>query len=92
MEADMMEIIVAMFIVGAELAMLGMGLLIAYYGSSKTRNVGFLFLLIAGGLCYYLMTATPDVVELHNSLLAFIGGMLGGILGIIAFLVAIIKS
>ena len=92
MEADMMEIIVAMFIVGAELAMLGMGLLIAYYGSSKTRNVGFLFLLIAVGLCYYLMTATSDTVELHNSLLAFIGGMLGGMLGIIAFLVAIIKS
>lgn len=92
MEADMMEIIVAMFIVGAELAMLGMGLLIAYYGSSKTRNVGFLFLLIAVGLCYYLMTTTSDAVELHNSLLAFIGGMLGGMLGIIAFLVAIIKS
>ena len=62
MEADMMEIIVAMFIVGAELAMLGMGLLIAYYGSSKTRNVGFLFLLIAVGLCYYLMTTTSDAV------------------------------
>ena len=92
MEADMMEIIVAMFIVGAELAMLGMGLLIAYYGSSKTRNVGFLFLLVAIGLCYYLMTATGDAVEIHNSLLAFVGGMLGGILGIIAFLVAIIKS
>ena len=92
MEADMMEIIVAMFIVGAELAMLGMGLLIAYYGSSKTRNVGFLFLLVAVGLCYYLITTTSDAVELHNSLLAFIGGMLGGILGIIAFLVAIIKS
>jgi len=42
-------------------------------------------------LAYYLST-TGDSVELHNSLLAFIGGMLGGILGIIAFLVAIIKS
>ena len=92
MEAEMTEIIVAMFIAGAELSMLGMGLLIAYYGSSKTRNVGFLFLLVAVGLCYYLMTTTDDAVELHNSLLAFIGGMIGGVLGIIAFLVAIIKS
>ena len=92
MEANMMEIIIAMFIVGAELSMLSMGLLIAYYGSSKTRNVGFLFLLVAVGLCYYLMTTTDDAVELHNSLLAFIGGMIGGVLGIIAFLVAIIKS
>ena len=92
MEAEMTEIIVAMFIAGAELSMLGMGLLIAYYGSSKTRNVGFLFLLVAVGLCYYLMTTTDDAVELHNSLLAFIGGIIGGVLGIVAFLVAIIKS
>ena len=91
MEAEMMEIIVAMFIVGAELSMLGMGLLIAYYGSSKTRNAGFLFLILGLGLGYYL-TTTGDTVELHNSLLAFIGGMLGGMLGIIVFLVAIIKS
>ena len=68
-----------------------MGLLIAYYGSSKTRNVGFLFLVVGLGLGYYL-TTTGDAVEVHNSLLAFIGGMLGGIIGIIAFLVAIIKS
>ena len=92
--ADMMEIIVAMFGVGLGLSMLGMGLLIAYYGSSKTRNVGFLFLLVAVVLFYFLYDDEKYTVgvELHNSLLAFIGGMLGGILGIIAFLVAIIKS
>ena len=96
-DADMMEIIVAMFGVGLGLSMLGMGLLIAYYGSSKTRNVGFLFLLVAVVLFYLLydddlLGKYTVGVELHNSLLAFIGGMLGGILGIIAFLVAIIKS
>ena len=91
MDAEYSEIAVIMGITGAMLSMLGMGLLIAYYGSSKTRNVGFLFLLLGLGLGYYLTTA-GDTVELHNSLLAFVGGMLGGILGIIAFLVAIIKS
>ena len=91
MDADYAEIAIIMGIVGAMLSMLGMGLLIAYYGSSKTRNVGFLFLLLGLLLGYYL-TTTGDTVELHNSLLAFVGGMLGGILGIIAFLVAIIKS
>ena len=91
MDAEYMDIVVAMFIAGVEISMLGMGLLIAIYGSSKTRNVGFLFLLLGLGLGYYL-TTTSDTVELHNSLLAFVGGMLGGILGIIAFLVAIIKS
>ncbi len=91
MEAEYAEIAVTMGIVGMIISMLGMGLLIAYYGSSKTRNVGFLFLVVglAGG---YYLTTTGDAVEIHNSLLAFIGGMIGGIIGIIAFLVAIIKS
>ena len=91
MEAEYAEIAVTMGIVGMMMSMLGMGLLIAYYGSSKTRNVGFLFLIVGLGLGYYL-TTTGDAVEIHNSLLAFIGGMLGGIVGVIAFLVAIIKS
>ncbi len=91
MEAEYAEIAVTMGVVGMMISMLGMGLLIAYYGSSKTRNVGFLFLIVGLGLGYYL-TTTGDAVEIHNSLLAFIGGMLGGIVGIIAFLVAIIKS
>ena len=91
MEAEYADIAIIMGITGAMLSMLGMGLLIAYYGSSKTRNAGFLFLILGLGLGYYL-TTTGDDVELHNSLLAFIGGMLGGMLGIIAFLVAIIKS
>ena len=91
MEAEYAEIAVTMGIVGMMISMLGMGLLISYYGSSKTRNVGFLFLLVGLALGYYL-TTTGDAVEVHNSLLAFIGGMLGGIIGIIAFLVAIIKS
>ncbi len=91
MEAEYAEIAVTMGIVGMMISMLGIGLLIAYYGSSKTRNVGFLFLVVGLGLGYYL-TTTGDAVEVHNSLLAFIGGMLGGIIGVIAFLVAIIKS
>ena len=91
MEAEYAEIAVTMFIVGLIISMLGMGLLIAYYGSSKTRNVGFLFLIAGLGFGYYL-TTTGDAVEVHNSLLAFIGGMLGGIIGMIAFLIAIIKS
>ncbi|MEC9332761.1 MAG: hypothetical protein VYA07_01760 [Candidatus Thermoplasmatota archaeon] len=91
MEAEYADIAIIMGITGAMLSMLGMGLLIAYYGSSKTRNAGFFFLILGLGLGYYL-TTTGDTVELHNSLLAFIGGMLGGMLGIIVFLVAIIKS
>ena len=48
------ELIISMGLVGVMLSMLFMGLLIAYYGSSKTRNVGIVFLLIGVGLAYYL--------------------------------------
>ena len=87
----MMDIVISMGLIGIMLSMFGMGLLIAYYGSSKTKYAGFLFLVVGLGLGYYL-TTTGDAVEVHNSLLAFLGGMVGGIIGIIAFLVAIIKS
>ena len=56
MDADYAEIAIIMGIVGAMLSMLGMGLLIAYYGSSKTRNVGFVFLVFGLILAYYLST------------------------------------
>ncbi len=88
----MMDIIISMGLVGAMLSMIGMGLLIAYYGSSKTRNVGIVFLLIGVGLAYYLIEMDTSNVAFWNGMLAFIGGMVGGIIGIIIFLVAIIKS
>ena len=72
--------------------MLLMGLLISYYGSSKTRNVGFLFLILGAGLAYYVTSMAYDNVVFMNSILSFIGGMVGGIIGIIVFLIAIIKS
>ena len=88
-----MDLIISMSLVGAMISMLGMGLLIAYYGSSKTRNVGFVFLVIGAAIAYYI--TLPDTfadIAFWNSMLAFIGGMVGGIIGIIIFLVAIIKS
>ena len=90
--ADTSEIAISMLIVGAALSMLLMGILISYYGSSKTRNVGFLFLIIGAALTYYVTSMAYDTVVFMNSILAFIGGMLGGIIGIVIFLVAIIKS
>ncbi len=89
----MMDLVISMGLVGAMISMLGMGLLIAYYGSSKTRNVGFVFLVIGAAIAYYI--TLPDTfadIFFWNSMLAFIGGMVGGIIGIIIFLVAIIKS
>ena len=89
------DLIMSMGSVGFMLSMFFMGLLISYYGSSKTRNVGFVFLVVGAGLAYYLaeigMDAHPTV-SFMNGMLAFVGGMIGGIIGIIVFLVAIIKS
>ena len=90
--ADTSEIAISMLILGTALSMLLMGLLISYYGSSKTRNVGFIFLILGVGLGYYVTSMAYDSVIFINSILAFIGGMLGGIIGIVIFLVAIIKS
>ena len=90
--AETSEIAISMLIVGAALSMLLMGLLISYYGSSKTRNVGFLFLILGAGLAYYVTSMAYDNVVFMNSILSFIGGMVGGIIGIIVFLIAIIKS
>ena len=72
--------------------MLLLGLLISYYGSSKTRNVGLIFLIVGAALIYYVTTMAYDTVVFMNSILAFVGGMIGGIVGIIIFLIAIIKS
>ena len=88
----MMDIVISMGLVGVVISMLGMGLLIAYYGSSKSRNVGFLFLVVGAALAYYLVEMDTSDVSFMNGMLAFVGGMIGGIIGIIVFLVAIIKS
>ena len=88
----MMDIVISMGLIGIMLSMFGMGLLIAYYGSSKTRNVGVGFLLVGIGLAYYLVEMDTSDVAFMNGMLAFVGGMIGGIIGIIVFLVAIIKS
>ena len=87
-----MDIAISMGLIGVMLSMLGMGLLIAYYGSSKTRNVGLVFLLAGIGLAYYLVEMDTSDVSFLNGMLAFVGGMVGGIIGIVVFLVAIIKS
>jgi len=90
--ADITQIATSMLGIGIALSMLLMGLLISYYGSSKTRNVGFMFLIIGAVIAYIVTFKEFDDVVFMNSILAFIGGMLGGIIGIVIFLVAIIKS
>ena len=90
--AETSDIAISMLMVGASLSMLLMGLLISYYGSSRTRNVGLIFLIAGAALIYYVTTMAYDTVVFMNSILAFVGGMIGGIVGIIIFLIAIIKS
>ena len=90
--AETSEIAISMLVFGSALSMLLMGLLISYYGSSKTRNVGIVFLVLGISLIYYVTSLAYDNVIFINSILAFIGGMLGGIIGIVIFLIAIIKS
>ena len=90
------DLVISMGSVGFMLSMFFMGLLISYYGSSKTRTVGFVFLIVGAALAFVI---APDPgmdyfasESFMNGMLAFVGGMIGGIIGIIVFLAAIIKS
>ena len=91
MDASLQDIAVSMGLTGAMLSMLLMGLLRAYYGSTKTRTAGFGFLVVGAVLAYLTLTNFDDV-HFGNAFISFLGGMIGGILGIVVFLVAIIKS
>ena len=90
------DLIMSMGSVGFMLSMFFMGLLISYYGSSKTRTVGFVFLIVGAALAF-VISPEPGLnyfadAAFMNGILAFVGGMIGGIIGIIVFLMAIIKS
>ena len=92
-----MTLALTLFTVGFSVVMLGMGALVAYYGSKKTRNAGFAFILIgAVDFWYWNMQSVAGGawagVAMLDSLLAVAGGFAGAIVGVIIFLVAIIKS
>ena len=95
--SDDMTLALTLFTVGFAIVMLGMGALVAYYGSKKTRNAGFAFILIgAVDFWYWNMQSVAGGawagVAMLDSLLAVAGGFAGAIVGVIIFLVAIIKS
>ena len=92
-----MTLALTMFTVGFAIVMFGMGALVAYYGSKKTRNAGFAFILIGAVATWYWNTQSIaggawGEVAMLDSLLAVAGGFTGAFVGVIIFLVAIIKS
>ena len=102
-----MTLALTLFTVGFAIVMLGMGALVAYYGSKKTRNAGFGFILLGAiaflywnmqslevGQSWWIFSAYGDWagVAMVDSLLAVAGGFAGAIVGVIIFLYAIIKS
>ena len=92
-----MTLALTLFTVGFAIVMLGMGALVPYYGSKKTRNAGFAFILIGViDFWYWNMQSVRggawDGVAMLDSLLAVAGGFAGAIVGVIIFLYAIIKS
>jgi hypothetical protein len=92
-----MTLALTLFTVGFAIVLLGMGALVAYYGSKKTRNAGFGFILI-GVIAFWYWNSQSLAgeawagVAMMDSLLAVAGGFAGAIVGVIIFLVAIIKS
>ena len=92
-----MTLALTLFTVGFTIVLLGMGALVAYYGSKKTRNAGFGFILLGAVATWYwnsqsLAGGAWAEVAMMDSMLAVAGGFAGAIVGVIIFLVAIIKS
>ena len=92
-----MTLALTLFTVGFAIVLLGMGALVAYYGSKKTRNAGFGFILLGAVATWYwnsqsLAGGVWAEVAMMDSMLAVAGGSAGAIVGVIIFLVAIIKS
>ena len=92
-----MTLALTMFTVGFAIVMFGMGALVAYYGSKNTRTAGFVFILIGVVAAWYWNTQSVAGeawagVAMLDSLLAVAGGFAGAIVGVIIFLVAIIRS
>ena len=92
-----MTLALTLFTVGFAIVLLGMGALVAYYGSKKTRNAGFGFILLGAVATWYwnsqsLAGGAWAEVAMMDSMLAVAGGFAGAIVGVIIFLVAIIKS
>ena len=92
-----MTLALTLFTVGFAIVMLGMGAIVAYYGSKKTRNAGFAFIFIGAIAFWYWNTQSVTggawaEVAMLDSLLAVAGGFAGAIVGVIIFLIAIIKS
>ena len=92
-----MTLALTLFTVGFAIVLLGMGALVAYYGSKKTRNAGFGFILLGAVATWYwnsqsLAGGAWAEVAMLDSMLAVAGGFAGAMVGVIIFLVAIIKS
>ena len=92
-----MTLALTLFTVGFAIVLLGMGALVAYYGSKKTRNAGFGFILLGAVATWYwnsqsLAGGVWAEVAMMDSMLAVAGGFAGAIVGVIIFLYAIIKS
>ena len=95
--SEELTLALTLFTVGFAIVMFGMGVLVAYYGSKKTRNAGFGFILL-GAIAFWYWNSQSLAgeawagVAMVDSLLAVAGGFAGAIVGVIIFLVAIIKS
>ncbi len=95
---SLFETFYVILIVGFSLVAFFGGILIAKFGSGKSRVMGIVVTIIgvlAAGLWYYqsYMGDMPwRSVEMWNTIAAVLGGIIGAIVGLGLFLIAIMKS
>jgi len=88
---------VVWLIVGMAITFFGMGALVAWYGTRKTRTAGIGFMvfgLLLTALWYYMtyMDEAWRGVDMARTLAANVAAWVGAVLGLATFLIAIIKS
>lgn len=84
-------------VVGMAITSFGMGGLVAWYGTKKTRKagIGFMVFGLLLTVLWYYMTYTDGgwrEVDMARTLVANVTAWIGAVLGLVTFLVAIIKS
>ncbi len=94
---------VSIIIIAFSVVMLLAGIFTAYFGTGKSRTVGFILLLIGvivGGIWIYLCSAGPvDSIKdvalfdvILDALVDFAAILVGAIVAVAVFLVAVMKS
>ena len=88
-----MDYFVSMLLIGIGVALLATGLFTSYFGAGKSQKIGFALLFSGIAIIAYFVILYPLEEDIFiEALVSGVAALSGMIIGIVIFLVAIIKS